>query len=479
MSGRYVLNQFFYDFKRALRSKTMIIITLIIILLGSSVIAFISSPTPILSMQNFVYAIYGKDSNYVLFGYGFNAFGDPIAGLNVKVELLKENPIFNRNATVLFSQESSTNSSGYLSMAFPKISEAKYIRIQYGQGSILASISFSLDILTKTGAGVYISSPINRIVDSSNSSRSSLLIFYVEENGTRPTGIDVYASPNGDFIKLGTLNDYVKIFRLDPKKFNGPLATVELRKDNNILRQGIIDLEISQSEVNAIDIANAAIAGILVLLIPLLVILASYNLYGKDKIGGVLDFILSLPITRTMLGLSRYLSILLMTFVAIMLSLGFADLLLYIKLGQGLTFDFWLNSTIGLLVSSAALLGLSMIFSSILKSTGSLLAVSIVIWIIFGMFWNTILIAISFALGIEPFSKDFISILIRSYFINPISYYSLLAIYMNNRFVTFGTFGTPIIPAEFGITLINLIIAGLAWTLIPFVIYFLLLKKKD
>jgi hypothetical protein len=50
---------------------------------------------------------------------------------------------------------------------------------------------------------------------------------------------------------------------------------------------------------------------------------------------------------------------------------------------------------------------------------------------------------------------------------------------MNNRFVTFGTFGTPIIPAEFGITLINLIIAGLAWTLIPFVIYFLLLKKKD
>ena len=476
MLNRYILNQFFYDFKRALRSKTMIIITIIITLLGSSILTFITSPNPAIYSLHLSYAIYQKDLNYAFLGYAFNAFGDPLQGAVVKIELFTDEPS-STNANNLFSQQLTTNSSGFASITIPNNPQAKYIRVQFNLGGFSTSQNIPIEVVNTQK--VLLFSPINRILDSSNSSRYNILIFYVDENGSKPSDIDVYASSHGsDYVKIGTLNDYVGKFKIGPQLSKNSILEIQLRKGSKILANGaIFGNNQNQNSLDVIAISAGAIAGILSLLIPLLVILAAYNLYGKDKINGVLDFILSLPITRTMLGLSRYISILLMTFVAIVLSLGFQELLLYIRVNQTFPLSFFIDSVIGLLVGAAALLGISMTLSHLLKSTGSLLAISIVIWIVFGLFWNTIIFIISFAFGIQPFSKDFISLLIQSYFVNPISFYALLSIYVTGKLVTLGSI--PFNPADFGVTLLNITITGIAWTLIPFLIYYILLKKKD
>jgi len=489
MDKRLIFNQFLYDFRRTITSKTVIIITAIIILLGSAFISFINPITVFGPTQYMHIAIYEKDSNYEVMAFFHNLFGDPLPDMQLKVNLVNGTPPFNSNATIIASYNSTSNSSGFAIVKIPKNINFGYLTFSYSTSSESNQNAFAGIVFTfmrkndidnlLSQYGVLNINPISSIESSTNSSRYDMLVFFVGKNGTKPIGYKVYVMPTGSDkeIELGTLDNYYKIFKMDgiPN-----LSGVTIVDPNG--KEVIKDLVVTEKEVvpnlDYEQITVNFISGIMVLLIPLMVLLAGYNLYGKDKINGILDFIHSLPITRTILGISRYLSILLMTILAASLSLGLANLLFYLKVSKLFPAYIWYASLIGLTVTACALLGLIMIFSLLLRSTGSLLAISIIIWLVFGIFWNAILIGISLALGIGFPSREYIYIWVYSQFVNPMGFFSLLISYFLNSIPMSG-FGLPVNPAAYGITLQNLIITGLIWSLIPFLVFLYLLRKRE
>jgi len=477
-----ILNQFFYDFKRALSSKTMIITTVIIILLGSAIISFINVPNFSAPTQNISFAIYAKNSNYEILAYSYNIFGDPLPNVKIDVNLI--NGTSDGNTKIVFSTSSNSNTTGFAILQVPSNIVADTLSFNSSIG-ISLSLPFMKLIQDISLSGVFVMNSITFVQSISNSTRFDLLVFYVGENGTKPLGYTVYARPFNSIQEreLGNLDNYYKLFKMDD--YTGRVQIII--KDNNgqIVSQGFINVNMEQTSTNYDQLIYNFISSIMVLIIPLMVILAGYNLYGKDRINGILDFIHSLPITRTILGISRYASILIMAIVAIPLSLGFADLLFYIKVNNLFSATFWYVSFVGLIVTSCALLGLIMIFSLLVRSTGTLIAISIILWLIFALFWNVIIISVSTALGIGLFTRDYYYILLQSYFFNPMEYFSLLQFYVTNN-ISLGGFGPPANlagipanPAAYGITLPNLIITGLVWSVVPFIIYIYLLRKRE
>ncbi|HLI46614.1 MAG TPA: ABC transporter permease subunit [Geobacterales bacterium] len=483
-----IFNQFFYDFKRALTSKSIIIITVIIILLGGSIISFLNPPA-IASSTSFSYAVYVKDSNYEVMVFVYNMYGDPLPNIQVKLNVLNLNSSNTATPSSIYSVTDQTNNNGIAFFEVPKDKAVGFLSLDVSSGSstinVISGLAYPWSDLIKVinYTGSFVLNPIAKVISASNSSRLDVLLFYVGKNGTLPLNYAVYVrqinignSNTSGFVELGTLNNYYQIFKLD--KFRGPVD-VELRDpNNNTVGSVSFNTEIQSSQPDPTNIAYSFISGIMVLLIPLMVILSAYNLYGKDKINNVLDFIYSLPITKLILNLSRYFSIVIMTMIAILLSLGVSDLLLYLKLGSTFAASLWISSLVGFLVPVIAILSIMFILSNLLKSTGSLLAISIVIWLIFGIFWNAIITILSFGLGVGIFTKDYFNLVIHSYFFNPLEFFSLVNMYTSNGIII-SQIGIPANPADYGITLPNLFIAGLGWTLIPFLLYLYLLRKVE
>ncbi len=147
--------------------------------------------------------------------------------------------------------------------------------------------------------------------------------------------------------------------------------------------------------------------------------------------------------------------------------------------GKLIPWNILLIVTLALIVEAAAFLGIVLTFSHIMKSTGTLLGIGIILFLVFSFFWGTIVFAISSALGINFASADFIRLnIILSYF-NPSEYPSLFYIYILNKISIFSGFTINISPEEYGLSLINLIITGIAWIIIPLATFLYLTIKRD
>jgi ABC-2 type transport system permease protein len=421
---------------------------------------------------------------YHLLAYSYNTYGQPVAGvpLNLTFTGTGAPP---RSMAV-------TNSSGLASWTI-------------SGGTPGSQPSFVLQVSGSTvSGGTLPPSPVvgevnfiagnspSFVVDPANSSRADVLFFYEGPNGTLPSIYRIYynyssSQPGGQpdlshMTLLGSPTKYLTILKLPPIPSRtvtitvgafGPDGTaVSLSSTSN---QGAGGFTPPSPQV----LFTLFTASILSLVVPLMAILVAYNSYGKDRANGVLESVLARPVTRRGLGLSRYLSMVISLSVAITITMGVMEVISQILLGRILSPTFAITTVASLAVEAAAFIGITMLISQALKSTGGVIGIGIGLWVVLDFFWGILIFLGAYLLGVQAGSGNYLGLTIDSSFLNPAQFYSLVGQFLAGTTITTTGASTPISPATYGLTPFTLIADAAFWVLVPLVSFLYLAVHRD
>src|SRR3989441_1103147 len=278
---------------------------------------------------------------------------------------------------------------------------------------------------------------------------------------------------------LGNLTDYRQVF--DPAIPSGLSGTTgvwfELFAPNGTAVSGteipVFGLRQQQFRPEATNIASSFFSTILSFFMPLAAILGAYSSYGKDRLTGVLESILARPISRRGLAISRFPSTLTALAVAAIVSVGLVDLVLNEVVGSVLPQDYALAIISGLVVEIAAFTGLVFLLSHLVKSTGVLLGISIVLFVVLDFFWGLIIFLLTLLLGGTSGSAVALEATLVSYYANPAQFLQLINVYV---FQT--SSGTALQSSNYGVTLPAIVLDGFLWAIVPFLAFMYLAVKR-
>ncbi len=487
-----IIRPFLYDIKRTITSKTVLILVAIVLLTSLAIIPLtsIGSTRP----QNNLFQapiLYYHDVNlevYHYLAYFSNRYGDPISGVTFTVILQGQQ---NYTKTIV------TNSSGlaFVAISAPNASYSVTLNEEMAGETFSTTLPPTASIKTTTpGAVLALSGQvISTVVDKYNASKSDIQVFYSGDYGVVPSSYSLYykivANPfycsgscltEANMTKLGDVNNYRQVF--DPPipsglsdsdevffvLFNQTGAAVQ---SSNF---GLVQLREPRQPIMETSIASFFFSTILGLVIPLMAIIGSYSSYGKDRLTAVLESVLARPVTRLGLATSRFLSTVVAFTIASALAVGVVDLLLNSIGGSFLDQSYVLAIIAGLIVEVAAFTGLIFLLSHLLKSTGALLGISIILFIVLDFFWGLIILLLTRVLGGTPGSAVELQSTIYFDFVNPAQFLAVINVYM------FGTLnGIPIQSSDYGVTLPTIVLDGLVWVLAPLMTFLYLAVKRD
>lgn len=188
----------FYDFKKTLTSKSILIITIAIILIssisvGSAVETAAHPPTS--NLLNSSAALYYNSEGYHLLIFTFSGLGEPLAGVQCRFILSVENySSHNYNTT------GSTDSNGLVTLTvnplLANLSQRQQLLVANTYAAskqfFLATVrarSSSFEFGTRRGLRIGI---CVRRIDASNASQYHAEVFYAGPGGTPPKNYSVY-----------------------------------------------------------------------------------------------------------------------------------------------------------------------------------------------------------------------------------------------------------------------------------------------
>jgi ABC-type transport system involved in multi-copper enzyme maturation permease subunit len=429
---------------------------------------------------------YYSGGEYHFLGYSYNGYGQPVAG--TRLNLTFSGP------GAPSSSAASTNSSGFAQWTVPGSAPGGQLSYIFrvsgniaGEGVLAPSV--------KQGEVNFIGGdPAPFVQDPANSSRNDVLFFYEGPNGTLPTMYRIYynysssqgfSGPSLDessMTLLGAPTAFVSIFKLPPPPPGTVTTSIGVFGEDGTL----VSLSSHSQVVTPFTPPTPTAAftsfasSILSLVVPLMAVLVSYNSYGKDRVSGVLESVLSRPVTRRGLGVTRYLSMVLSIAFALAITVGVMAVISQVVLGGTFPAAFAAYSIGGLLVEGAAFVGLMMLASHLFKSSGGLIGLGVVLWVFLDFLWGFFVLLAAAAGGVQIGSGDYLSLTIRSAFANPAQFYSLVGEYLNGLSLVSGIgAGTPISPATYGITPLTLAGAAAFWVLVPLGAFLYLAVKRD
>jgi len=424
---------------------------------------------------------------YHLLAYSYNTYGQPVAGtpLNLTFSGTGAPP----------PSYAVTNSSGLASWVVPAGASGSQ-QLYAFQVSGRSVTQGTLPPTTTVGEVNFIGGqPLPFVVDPANSSRTDVLFFYEGPNGTLPTMYRIYynySSTQGSgqppdpshMTLLGSPTSFVSVFKLPQPPHGTTTTTVAAYGPNGA------PVDISSTTSQSIgggaftppspqELFTAFTAGILSLVVPLMAILVAYNSYGKDRATGVLESVLTRPVTRRGLGLSRYLSIVISLAVAVTITMGVMEGISQILLGKILSPTFALYTVAALVVEAAAFVGITMLISQALKSAGGIIGLGIGLWVLLDFFWSILILIGAYLLGVQIGSGNYLGLTIDSGFLNPAQFYGLVGQYLGGTTITTSGAGTPISPATYGLTPFTLVAAAAFWVLVPLASFLYLAVRRD
>ena len=486
-----IIRPFLYDIKKTITSKTVLILVAIILLISLAIIPLTSIRSTGIENNLFEAPIlYYHDPNlgsYHYLAYFSNRYGDPISGVTVTVIL--QGPQ-NYTRTVV------TNSSGLAFVAISAPNASYYVTLKEeipGQ-NFSTNLPPTATIKTSSpGAVLALSGQvISPVVDKYNASKSNIQVFYSGDYGVVPSSYSLYykvvATPfscfsncftEANMTKLGDLNSYREIFdpSIPPSLDGTDEVFFTLFNQTGTAVQssnfGLFQLRQPRQPIMESNIASAFFSTILGLVIPLMAIIGSYSSYGKDRLTGVLESILARPVTRRGLAMSRFLSTVAAFTIASAAAVGVVDLVLNNLGGSFLDQSYVLAIIAGLVVEVGAFTGLIFLLSHLLKSTGALLGISIVLFIVLDFFWSLIIFLVTLALGGTGGSFVALQATYYSYYANPAQFLNLINAYV------FQSSNTAVQASSLGVTLPAIVLDGLLWTTVPFILFLYLAVKRD
>jgi len=202
---------------------------------------------------------------------------------------------------------------------------------------------------------------------------------------------------------------------------------------------------------------------------PIVFLYLAYVMLAKPKATGALEFILARPVTKWDLYMTRFLSGILVALVSsaiFVVALDIASLALW-----GITFSPYVSIVmfLALFVGLTAWYSFCYMIASGIKSSSGYLAVSIVLYLLFAMFWGLIVFLIMMTTGIGMSSPGAESLSYKVNLLNPIKISDLILYYMRLHYGLVAPISW-INPA---------IVAGISivWIIVPFIIGYLLFKR--
>jgi ABC-2 type transport system permease protein len=197
------------------------------------------------------------------------------------------------------------------------------------------------------------------------------------------------------FSSLGELTDFVSI-----KTINiGGVAT----SDNILILATPLDKDVYLfsagpfSRYNYLDtllITNlSSSVGIFFFMLSIVVYFLVNSLMAKPRSSGELEFILSKPLTRDDLYITRYLSILLTIVFMVAALLLVLDVFIYILVGATYELGVVIRLFLGITGSLVALLSLFYFIATSLRS-GLYTGIAIALYVVFILLWDSIMFAI-------------------------------------------------------------------------------------
>ena len=502
-----IIRPFLYDFKKTITSKTVIILVAIILLISLTIIPLTrigsGGPPTGLGQAPVLYYHDGPSSNignhYLT--YFTNLYGDGISGATVTITF---------QGAKNFTQMAVTNSSGlaFVTVNAPNASYSVMFEEQLPGGELTtslpdpASIHSPSGVITRIGGGFggggFGDASIQAVVDKHNSSKRDIQVFYAAAFGAVPSTYTLYykvvSSFGGysckgtggcpfnytDMTSLGNLNGYLET--LDPTIPTGLNETAQVwfelfsqtKTEVGSTNFSAFELRQPRQPIMSTGIASFFFSGVFGFFIPLMAIIGSYSSYGKDRLTGVLESVLARPVTKRGLAMSRFLSTVLSFTLASAAAVGVVDLLLNSVGGSFLDQSYVLAIIAGLAVEVAAFTGLIFLLSHLLKSTGALLGISIVLFLVLDFFWSLIILLLTFLLGGTSGSAVALQATFLSYYANPAQFLSLINVY-----VLQSSSGVLLQSSSYGVTLLAVILDGILWAVLPFIAFLYLAVKRD
>ncbi len=487
-----------YEIKRTLTSKFVIIMIVAIVGL-TSVLAYESastySPVSVPSTPQLNYGYYISNGNLTIVGYAHDAYGNPDPHITVNYgyngSIIKVTPLRNgfANATIHIG----TPSSRIINVS------VNYSYEQFRAITSVPQITYSINTLN-TYSGLQI---IKEIFNPSNKSDLGFMAMYVGPNGSAAPSMNFYVSEiNLSRLSTTTPTSLVEnaSFDLSASGFvvhtfypnikatdaglnytvipevNGAIQPVSGSKASYVIL-GPFSFYSPMTQKGLQSLVFLGTSEILGFLIPILAIFAAYLTYGKDRTTGVIESVIKRPITRGQLISSRFLSNSVAIIGSVALSVIIADLIIYHYFGLYLSAPFTLYFIWTYIVEGLAFLAIVYLFSHLVKSQGSLLGGAIGVFVVMDLFWSIIPLAILSALRVSPGSNAYITASVGFDYASPAGYSTLVQTMFTDKFGLISP--TSINPSLFGITGPILIIAGILWMAVPFVLAYWLATTRD
>ena len=220
-------------------------------------------------------------------------------------------------------------------------------------------------------------------------------------------------------------------------------------------------------------------------LIPILAVFMGYLTYGKDRTSGVLESVVTRPVTKGQLVLTRFIASVIAILIALVIATFIIDVGQYTYSYKFIPANMIEALIWTYLVEGAGFLGLVYLFSHLLKSQSAVLGISIGIYLIFALLWNlveTIVLVEVFHASLGSLSS--LQGLVNFNFASPSGYTRNVVMYITNSSAisgisVAGSFSNGINPASYGITLVSLGVIGIAWMVVPVILTYLLAKRFD
>lgn len=478
-----------HDFARTFRSKSVIISMAVIIALSLGLVPLVKlASTSVFTGSSGGTALmeYYAGGELHFLAYSYNTYGQPVVGTPINITITGPGAPRSSAAT--------TNSSGFASWtASSKLPNNNMSFVLKVSGNTVVGGTFPFN--PKLGDVYFMGgNPSPLVTDPSNSSRFDVLFAYEGPFGARPTMFRVYYSysnsPGGGVMNetqmtfLGTPTTYVSTFKVPQPPSGTTTTSVGVFDVNGTLVSGSSSTVVSVggqfTPPTPEQLFTAFVSSILSLVIPLMAILVTYNSYGKDKATGVLESVLTRPVTRRGLGLTRYLAILISISVALVITIIVMEGESQVLLGKILPPTFALYNMGALVVEAAAFVGLTMLISHVIRSAGGIIGVGIGLWTVLDFFWSILIFLGAYLLGVQIGSGNYLGLTIDSGFLNPAQYYGLVVQYLNGVTITSaGGTSIPISPATYGLTPITLVAAAAFWMAIPLAGFLYLATHRD
>ena len=495
-----------HELRSTLWSRAVLAVVVLSALASVSAVVSVESTTTTFPIMGS--AVYYYDGGaYHITGWAYDAAGAPVGG--VAAEFNEITTGSQNNSSGPYSTIS--NNQGEFSLTIPapnvagsglavasvRLESSRAVNVLWG-GIFSSAAQFVLGYIAPGTAGSILG--LVAVGTDYYSAHTQVMVFAGGSNGSAPKGLRLETCwtpqalgppPFGPFPQfncngrptreLGQISGLWSHFSLPVYPVNASAVIVQLVNGTN----GIVD-SITLTPTPTLDdttsvINNAPGAPVLnafalaaSFFLPFMAVVAAYWAYARPRLSGAMEPVLARPITRGGVFLARYLGIALALVVASVTAILVLDASVEGILGEPLPVGFLAPLMGGALVAALGVAGFVFLGAHLVRTEGGALGIGITL-LTLGFFWPDVALGI-LVLNNPAFGSSVAStFLLRSQLFLPSQFPGLATSLLTGL----TPFGNPLGASAGGVSLALQAVCGVAWIVVPFVLTYVLVVKRD